>query len=139
MPGRGHRRGVRLRAGVAGAEGQEVDLRARDVLRGVELADGHRARRLQACAEGAQSRELDGVGVAQFAGHHFAELLDHGLHVRFLHGAVALHLLSQLVGAINVGVNGLGKPLAVGLRVLLVVVLVKSVKYCHRKDEKLKN
>ena len=119
---------------VALAHGRETDAYGEDVLGTVELAHGDAACRADAGIEGADAFEADGVRVAQLASHHFEKLFEDGLDVGLLHRAVALDLGGELVGAIAGGADNLGVPLTVGLGVLLVHVLRKSVKYWHNDN-----
>lgn len=99
-------------------------LRGGEVLGRVARAGG------EAELERAEVVELHALGALQLLLHHHHQLAEHGEHVGPLHGAVGLNLLGQPVGVCGVYHHRPGIPLLV-LRAARVVVLVKSVLYCH--------
>ena len=100
------------RGGVAGELRTEAHMSAGDVIGGGELVLALSSGRLDVDLEGAEVVDLDAVAVLQLVLHHLCQLYEHGIHVRLLHGTVALNALCQLLAVDGSGVDGASVELA---------------------------
>ena len=117
--------------GHEGALGTEEDAGGLDVVGGGLLAGGGYLAS-DAGAEGAESLEVDGIGVEQVVADGDGELDEHGEDVGVGHGGGVGDLVGQVLGG-DVGVgHGLEIPLAVIFRTGHLV-LDFSVKYWHNR------
>jgi len=116
--------------------GLEADVYAHDVLGHAELVGAHGTLALEGGVEGAQSVQLHAHALAHHLGqtlHHLVHhTLDDALAVR---AVVLVDVAGKALQVQRVGHHGCGVPLAVGLRlhvvVLIQVVLHRNLVVCH--------